>query len=179
MSRLLRLVAVLALTGVTFALPASSASALSCAEPSGWMPDAAHVFVGQVADVRGDAIQVEVSEVWQGEDLAREVWLRRRTDMDVWFPFSSDGKVPQGYSSPVEYVFATGDDLVVDPCGISALGDGLEYGVAGERSPRPPVASGATGVEPDVRSLVPAAAGGVGAVGVAGLVGLLWWRRSR
>jgi hypothetical protein len=178
MRSLLRLVALLVLTGSSLALPASTASALSCAAPADWMPGAAHVFVGRIADVRGDTIQVEVSEVWQGEDLAPQVWLRQQEGLDDWYPFSSDGKAPQGDSSP-EYVIATERDFVVSPCGMWARGEPIGYGVAGERSPRPPVASGNPGAEPEERSLVPVAAGGVGVVGVAGLVALLWRRRTR
>lgn len=175
----LRLVALLVVTCSSLALQAGSASALSCVAPEDWYPKAAHVFVGRITDVRGDTMQVEVSEVWQGEDLAPEVWLERETDMDMWFPFSSGGEVPQGYSSPEEYVFGTQDDFVVSPCGMWSRSEPMEYGVAGERSPRPPLASGNPGGEPDERSLVPVAAGGVGAVGVAGLVALLWRRRTR
>jgi len=179
MSLLLRLVAVLALAGCTFALPASSASALSCAEPSGWMPDADHVFTGRIVEVRGNTMQVAVSEVWQGDDLSEHVWLELQKGMEMWFPFSSNGAVPDGYSSPTEYVIATEDDFVVNPCGIWARSEPLEYGVAGERSPRPPVATGNPGAEPDERSLVPVAAGSLGVVGMSGVVALLWRRRTR
>lgn len=179
MSLLLRLVAVLALTVFTFALPASSASALSCADPSGWMPDADHVFTGRVAEVRGNTMQVEVSEVWQGDDLSEHVWLEFQKGMEMWFPFSSNGAVPDGYSSPTEYVIATQDDFVVSPCGMWARSEPMEYGVAGERSPRPPVAPGATGVEPAGTSLAPAAMGGAGVLGVGALALVLWRRHAR
>lgn len=179
MIRLLRLVAVLALTGCTFVLPASSASALSCVAPAEWYPKAAHVFVGRIVDVRGNTMQVEVSEVWQGDDLAEHVWLEFQKGMEMWFPFSSNGAVPDANSSPTEYVIATQDDFVVSPCGMWARSEPLEYGVAGERSPRPPVASGATGVEPAGTSLAPAAMGGAGVLGVGALALFLWRRHAR
>ena len=158
---------------------APSASALSCVAPEDWYPKAAHVFVGRITDVRGDTMQVEVSEIWQGEDLARHVWLRRAEGMDAWYPFSSDRGVPGGYSSPKEYVVAT-QGFEVNPCGMWDVDEPVEYGVAGQRSPRPPVASGATGVEPDERPSAPmAAAAGAAVVGLGALTGLLWRRRTR
>jgi len=179
MRTVLRLVALFVLTGSWLGMSTSSAYALSCVAPADWYPKAAHVFVGRISDVRGDSMQVEVSEVWQGDDLSEHVWLELQKGMEMWFPFSSNGAVPDGYSSPTEYVIATQDDFVVSPCGMWARSEPMEYGVAGERSPRPPVATGNPGAEPDERSLMPVAAGGVGAVGVAGLVALLWWRRTR
>lgn len=179
MRALLRLVALLVLTGSSLALQTGSASALSCVAPAEWYPKAAHVFVGRIVDVRGNTVQVEVSEVWQGDDLSEHVWLEFQKGMEMWFPFSSNGAVPDGYSSPTEYVIATEDDFVVSPCGMWARSEPLEYGVPGERSPRPPVAPGATGVEPAGTSLAPAAMGGAGVIGVGALALFMWRRRAR
>lgn len=178
MTTIKRLVALLLLAGSTLLIPAPGAFALSCAAPSDWMPDADHVFVGRITDVRGETMQVEVDEVWQGEDLARRVWLRRASGMDGWFPFSVEGRVPDGWSSPTEYVIATHEGFVVDPCGLWARSEPLEYGVPGERSPRPPAAAGASGVEPDERSAAPLVAG-VGVAGAASLGVLALLRRRR
>lgn len=179
MRALLRLVALLVLTGSSLALQTGSASALSCVAPTEWYPKAAHVFVGRIVDVRGNTVQVEVSEVWQGDDLSGHVWLEFQKGMEMWFPFSSNGAVPDGYSSPTEYVIATEDDFVVSPCGMWARSEPLEYGVPGERSPRPPVAPGATGVEPAGTSLAPAAMGGAGVIGAGALALFMWRRRAR
>ena len=179
MKSVIRAAATLTLGIASLLLQAPSASALSCVAPKDWFPKASHVFVGRVSDVRGDTMQLEVGEVWQGEDLARHVWLRRAEDMDTWYPFSADGGVPDGYSSPKQYVVAT-QGFEVSPCGMWGVDEPMEYGVAGQRSPRPPVASGATGVEPGERSSVPmAAAAGAGVIGLGTLMGLLWRRRTR
>ena len=190
-----RTAAALALAVPALVLQAPAASALSCVDPSDWYPDAEHVFVGRISDVAGDRIQVEVREVWQGPDLAERVWLRRNTDMDMWFPFSNRaGEVEDGYSSPDEYVIATQADLVLGPCSLASV-DRSQYGVAGADSPRPPVAAGEAGVEPGVgtgvaeaaatgieppleeSSVAPLAAGGAGVVGAGALAALLWCRR--
>ena len=178
MTTVIRAAAAVAVGAASLLLQAPSASALSCVAARDWFPEASHVFVGRVADVRGDTMLLEVSEVWQGEDLARHVWLRRAEDMDTWYPFSSDRGIPDGYSSPREYVVAT-QGFEVNPCGMWEVDEPVEYGVAGQRSPRPPVASGATGVEPDERSSAPMVAGaGAAVVGLGALTGLLWRRRT-
>jgi hypothetical protein len=175
MNRLLRAAATLVLAGTGLVLHAPGAFALSCVDPSEWYPDAEHVFVARIADVDGSRVAFEVLEVWEGEDLAERVWLRRARGMDMWYPFSSGGEVEDGYSSPAEYVVAVQGDLVVSPCGL-APADGSGYGVGGADSPRPPV-TGEEGVEPQP-SMAPLAAGGAGAVGV-GALATLWWRRRR
>ena len=180
MKYVFRAAATLTLGVASLLLQTPSASALSCVAPRDWFPEASHVLVGRVADVRGDTMQLEVSEVWRGEDLSRHVWLRRAGDMDNWYPFSSDRGVPDGYSSPKEYVVATTQGFEVNPCGMWDADEPVEYGVAGQSSPRPPVASGATGVEPDERSSAPMAAGaGAALVGLGALTGLLMRRRTR
>jgi len=186
MKTLSRAAAAVALAASALVLQAPSASALSCVAPSDWYPRAEHVFVASIADVVGEGVEFAIREVWQGPDLAERVWLRRNTDMDMWFPFSRDGEVPDGYSSPDEYVVAAQADLVVGPCSLAPL-DGGGYGVAGADSPRPPVAAGegdfAMGVEtgvappPEESSAAPLAAGGAGVVGAGALAALLWRRR--
>jgi len=186
MKALSRVAAVLALAAPALVLQSTGASALSCVHPSEWYPQAEHVFVGRVADVAADKIRIDVREVWLGPDLAEQIWMERETSMDLWFPFSRDGEVPEGYSSPDEYVIAAQEDLVLGPCSLAPL-DGGGYGVAGADSPRPPVETGepdvATGVEtglappPERSSAVPLAAGGVGVVGVGALAAVLWRRR--
>jgi hypothetical protein len=188
MGTLLRAAAALVLVGTAPVVNAPAASALSCVDPAEWYPDAAHVFVAHVADVDGSRIAFDVREVWQGEDLAERVWLRRAQGMDMWYPFSSQGEVEDGYSSPVEYVVAVQDDLVVGPCGLAPLDDS-GYGVPGAEAPRAPVSGGADGqapvagtgeegVEPESSMAPPLAAGGAGVVG-AGVLAALWWRRRR
>ena len=186
MKTLSRAAAALALAAPALVLQASGAAALSCVHPSEWYPEAEHVFVASIADVAGDKVQVDVREVWQGADLAERVWLERETSMDMWFPFSDDGEVPDGYSSPEEYVIAAQADLVVGPCSLAPVDEG-GYGVKGADSPRPPVTSGESDVEPAVEmgvappqersSAAPLAAGGAGVVGVGALAALLWRRR--
>lgn len=186
MKTLSRAVAALALAAPALALQATGAAALSCVHPSEWYPEAEHVFVGRVADVAGDKIQVDVREVWRGPDLAQRIWMERDTGMDMWFPFSRDGEVPEGYSSPEEYVIAAQEDLVLGACSLAPL-DGGGYGVPGADSPRPPVAAGETdvatvvetGVAPPSQksSVAPLAAGGAGVVGTGALAALLWRRR--
>jgi hypothetical protein len=159
-------------------LQAQTASALSCVDPSDWYPDAEHVFVGRIADVRGESIELAVREVWQGPDLAERVWMERHTGTDMWFPFSRDGEVPEGYSSPEEYVVAADRDLVLGPCSLAPVGEET-YGVAGADSPRDPVADGETLADPpeEGASTAPLAAGGAGVVGLGALAALLWRRR--
>ena len=186
MKTLSRAGAALTLAAAALVLQAPGASALSCVHPSDWYPEAEHVFVGRVSDVAGDKIQVDVSEVWQGPDLADRIWMERDTSMDMWFPFSRDGEVPEGYSSPEEYVIAAQEDLVLGACSLAPL-DGGGYGVPGADSPRPPAAAGesddATVVEtgvappPERSSAAPLAAGGAGVVGAGALAALLWRRR--
>lgn len=174
----LRPLAVLAVVAAP-AWVASPAAALSCVGPSEWMPAADHVFVGRVADVRGETVRFAVTEVWQGTDLAPHVWLRRNTEMDMWYPFAVDGDVPDGLSSAAEYVVGVDDDLYLDVCDAWARDSGMDHGVRGERSPRAPVPGTEAGVEPDDPA-VPVAAGAAGAVGALGLAtvaGLLWRRR--
>lgn len=177
-------VAVAATAIVALPVPAS---ALSCVQPSDWYPEAKHVFVGRIADVRGDGIQLAVREVWQGPDLAERVWLERDPAIDMWFPFSVDGRIPDGYSSPQEYVVAAQADLVLGPCSLAEVGEDT-YGVDGASSPRPPVAPAELEGTPEETStappgaaetsqeVAPLAAGGVGVVGL-GALGALWWRR--
>jgi hypothetical protein len=173
-----RTCAVLGLGAAFLVIQAPGASALSCVDPAEWYPDAEHVFVARIADVDGPRIAFEVREVWQGEDLAEHVWLRRAEGMDLWYPFSSGGEIEDGYSSQDEYVVAVQEDLVVGPCGL-APAHGSGYGVDGADSPRLPVSAGEEGVEPDgAASTAPLAAGGAGVVG-AGALALLWWRRHR
>jgi MYXO-CTERM domain-containing protein len=176
MKNSLRVASVLGLAATGLVLQVSGASALSCVDPTEWYADAEHVFVGSVADVDGSRIAFEVREVWQGDDLAERVWLRRAQGMDVWYEFSVEGEVEEGYSSPRQYVVAVQEDLVVSPCGLAPV-DGSGYGVPGADSPRPPVLSGEGGVEPEP-SMAPVAVGGVGVIG-AGALGALWWRRRR
>jgi hypothetical protein len=181
MTALARAAAVLGLAAATLALQVPGAAARSCVDPREWYPKADHVFVGQVSDVDGERIQFEVREVWQGEDLAGHVWLRRNDGMDMWFPFSRDGEVEDGYSSTTTYVVAVQDDLVLSPCAL-APDDGSGYGVAGAETPRPPAdpaTAALEGVEPPPeRSVAPLAAGGIGVVGT-GAVALVLWRRRR
>ena len=176
-----RAAAVLGLAAASLALQVPGAAALSCVDPHEWYPTAEHVFVGQVSDVDGERIQFAVREVWQGEDLAGHVWLRRNTDMDMWFPFGRDGEIEDDYSSPTEYVVAVQDDLVLSPCGL-APDDGTGYGVPGAESPRPPADPAEAAMEgiepPPERSVAPLVAGGAGVVG-AGAVALVLWHRRR
>jgi hypothetical protein len=189
MNTVTRAVAALSLAATALVLRPAPASALSCADPSMWYPDAKHVFVGRVTDVRGQGVELEVSEVWQGPDLAEHVWMERNAGMDMWFPFSRDGKVPDGYSSPTEYVVAAQADLVLGPCSLAPVGEGT-YGVEGADAPRPPVAleqlagtpEEATTAPPPAASdedgsAVPVAAGGAGVVGLGALAALLLRRR--
>lgn len=180
MTVLVRAAGLLGLVAASLTLEVPGAAALSCVDPAEWYPKADHVFVGQVSDVEGEHIQFAVREVWQGEDLAAHVWLRRSADMDMWFPFSHGGEVADGYSSSTEYVVAVQDDLVLSPCAL-APDDGTGYGVTGAESPRPPAeeATGASaGVEPPPeRSVAAVAAGGVGVAGAAALALVLWRRR--
>jgi hypothetical protein len=189
MKTLSRAVAALSVALTALVIQTTPASALSCVHPSEWYPEAKHVFVGRISDVRGDGIELEVREVWQGPDLADRVWLQRSTGMDMWFPFSRDGRVPDGYSSPKEYVVATQGDLVLGPCSLAEVG-GDTYGVKGADTPRPPVVSEELAGTPEEAtaapppgasegdgSAAPLAAGGVGAVGLGALSALVWRRR--
>jgi len=192
MKTLSRAVAALVVASTALVLQAQSASALSCADPSDWYPDAEHVFVGRVSDTRGDRIELAVREVWQGPDLAERIWMSRHTGMDMWFPFSRDGEVPDGYSSPEEYVVAADRDLVLGPCALAPV-DGSGYGVAGADSPRDPVAAGEAGEageaaedlialdsggdSPEEGSAAAPLAAGGGVVGLGALAALLWRRR--
>jgi hypothetical protein len=188
MKTLSRAVAALSVAVTALVLQPASASALSCVHPSEWYPEAKHVFVGRVSDVRGDGIALQVREVWQGPDLAERVWLERDTGMDMWFPFSVDGRIPDGYSSPKEYVVATQEDLVLRPCSLAEAGEDT-YGVDGADTPRPPVAAEELAGTPEEvttappvtsdegGSAAPLAAGGVGVVGLGALAAILWRRR--
>lgn len=181
MNIVLRTCTVLGLGAASLALTAPGASALSCVDPSEWYPDAEHVFVGNISDVDGARIEFEVREVWEGDDLAESVWLRRQKGLEMWFEFSEGGEVPDGYSSPTRYVVAVQDDLVVSPCGLSPVGS--DYGVPGAAAPRPPLSGGeqgAVGVAPEPEpeaSMAPLAAAGAGVVGAGALVALLMPRR--
>lgn len=139
----LRFIAAVLLVCAGGTLTAPRATALSCVAPAEWFPRAEVVFVGRIADVAGDHMQFRVDEVWQGPDLAPYVWLPRNTDMDMWWSFSPDGTVPDGYSSPVQYVVATGPDRGVGPCSV-VVDDGSGYGVPGADEPRPPRQDGNT-----------------------------------
>jgi hypothetical protein len=174
MHTLLRAAAGLGLAAALL-VQAPSASALSCVDPAEWYPDAEHVFVARIADVDGSRIAFEVREVWQGEDLAELVWLQRARGLDMWYPFSDQGEVVAGYSSPAEYVVAVEGDQVVSPCGL-APADGRGYDVPGAEDPRPPVADGDEGVDPEP-SMAPLVAGGAGVLGLGALAGYLGWRR--
>jgi hypothetical protein len=188
-----RVSAALFVASSALVLQAQSASALSCVDPSEWYPEAEHVFVGRISDTKGDRIELEVREVWLGPDLAERIWMERHTGMDMWFPFSRDGEVPEGYSSPQEYVVAADRDLVLGPCSLAPVGEGT-YGVAGADSPRDPVAAGEAGesgedaegrivVDPgggspeEGSAAAPLAAGGAGVVGLGSLAAVLWRRR--
>jgi hypothetical protein len=198
MKTLLRAAGALAVASASLVVTAPGASALSCVEPSSFFPDVEHVFVGRIADVQGDRMMFEVQEVWQGEDLPRDLWVPMRLEM--WFPFSTNGDIPDGYSSPRRYVVAVDADLAVSPCSL-APDDGSRYGVD-EGLPRPPfwdaASSGAEGqdVSDPVSGPVsqgpsgsgastaesapaPLVAGGAGAMGVAAVLTALWRRRSR
>ncbi|HSE10811.1 MAG TPA: hypothetical protein VLB29_19260 [Nocardioidaceae bacterium] len=196
MRTLLRAVGAFVVAWGTLLLSAPGASALSCVAPSDFFPGADHVFVGRIADVQGERMRFEVEEVWQGDDLPRDLWVR--IGIEEWFPFSEKGEVPEGYSSPTQYVVATGADLVVTPCSL-APDDGSDYGVD-DGLPRPPVWDAATsGVagegpaqspeaqaepregaadEAGSTSVAPLVAGGAGVAGVAAALTALWWRRS-
>jgi hypothetical protein len=180
---LLRTATALALAGMGLVLHAPGASALSCVDPTEWYPDAEHVFVARIADVDGPRLQLQVREVWQGDDLAERVWVRRDTGLDMWFAFNGDGEIEDGYSSPTEYVVAAQEDLMVGPCSLASV-DGSGYGVPGAEEPRAPVSEGedgraaAVGVQADqAPSIAPLAAGGAGVLGLGALVGFLGWRR--
>jgi hypothetical protein len=196
MKTVTRAVAALSVASTALVLQAQSASALSCADPSDWYAEAEHVFVGRISDTKGDRIELAVREVWLGPDLAERIWMERHTGMDMWFPFSRDGEVPEGYSSPEEYVVAADRDLVLGPCSLAPVGEGT-YGVAGADSPRDPVAAGEAGeagetgedavdhiaLDPgggspeEASAAAPLAAGGAGVVGLGALAALLWRRR--
>ncbi len=207
MTTLLRALGAFAVAAASLVLGAPSAFALSCVAPSEFFPDADHVFVGRIADVQGKRMLFEVQEVWQGDDLPRDLWVP--VGIEMWFPFADrHGEVPDGYSSPKQYVVATDADLLVTPCSL-APDDGSRYGVD-DGIPRPPVwdaaSSGAEGQEvsgpvsdplsgpvsdsasqppsgsgaPEAASSpAPFVAGGAGVVGAAAALTALWRRRSR
>lgn len=185
MRTLLRAVGALVVASASLVLSAPGASALSCAGPSEYFPEADHVFVGRIADVQGERMRFEVEEVWQGDDLPRDLWVS--IGFEEWFPFSHKGELPEGYSSPTRHVVATGADLVVTPCSL-APDDGSDYGVD-HGLPRPPVWDAATsGLAGETRegaareagstSVAPLVAGGAGVAGAAAVLAALRRRRS-
>lgn len=96
------------------ALLAPPASALSCIGPRLVLKDASVVYAGRVVDARDSRILVEVSEVWRGEAVAEQVWLR--LDLESWFPWADrDGRVPNGFTTARDWVFAP-EDGSVSPC---------------------------------------------------------------
>lgn len=178
MRALLRGTAVLVLAAVpTLALP-PTAQALSCVGPEQVMTDSENVFVGRVSDARDDALELTVTEVWKGADLAPRLWLERAPDMDVWMPFAEDGEIEDGYSSPELYLVAFDADLVVGPCSLWPQEDLDEFGVVAPAETRPPVGSGLAGdAPPEGPSLAPVVAGSAGVLGIGAVAAVLWRRR--
>lgn len=178
MRALARGTAVLVLAAVPVLTLPSAAQALSCVGPEQVMADSENVFVGRVSDARDDALELTVTEVWKGADLAPRLWLERAPDMDMWMPFAEDGEIEDGYSSPELYLVAFDADRVVGPCSMWPHDDLDEFDVAAPADTRPPVAGGLAGEEPpEGLSLAPVAAGSAGVLGLGAVAAVLWRRR--
>ena len=119
----------------------------SCADDSG-PAGSPVVFVGTPVEDRGGHTKFEVTEVWEGPDLAPEVWLLTGQEQPPW-PLS----LLQSVGSSNDATLVSGDSYVIGATEAFTTNDctiGSPDGAASLRpeDPREPVDSGTDGVDP-------------------------------
>jgi hypothetical protein len=154
------------------------AATASCAEGSG-PAGSPVVFVGTAGEQRGSYTRFAVSEVWQGPDLAPEVWLLTGQEQPPWplslvlgVSSSNDATLTSGE----RYVVGASEDFATGACSIDEASTEATAGQRPEEA-RPPVdAGGAEGADPPLGAV---GKGLVGAAVVATLGAVLVVRRRR
>jgi MYXO-CTERM domain-containing protein len=116
LSLLVLLAPLLAVLGPGFAV--QPASALSCIDPGSAALRADHLFTGRITDAQDGRILVDVGEIWNGGPMAATVWLA--AELDGWWDGLENGRIPDGYSSPTTWLFASRANATgaqsVNPC---------------------------------------------------------------
>jgi hypothetical protein len=163
------------------------AAALSCVGPDAVLKSAESIIAGRITDYRDHRIRVSVDEIWRGERVAEEIWLR--VELEGWWPgIGRNGKLPEGWSPAGQWVFAPKDGAV-NPCTawrpdtfndqtITAFRPEEPAGPLKPSEPIPP-GSPVVATEPETvsRTALGTAAAGGAAVGLLGGLAFTWLRR--
>lgn len=143
LSRALAALAVpfLLLASVAAASPASADCAMVEFPPAG----SPVIFSGTVVEERGTYARFEVDHVWEGPDLADEVWVQGGTEQATW-PFSLWGQSMSSIDAEFEvgeaYVVGASDDFTTTTCSVTPAD-----GVSLPNDVRAPTGDGAQGAD--------------------------------
>ena len=142
--RVVGLIVAVAVSGVL--LPAQPAEA-SCAQGAG--PDGAPVvFVGVAESERRGYTRFHVEKVWDGPDLAPEVWVRSGQEQPMWplsLFYGVGSSVDADFVSGERYVVGASGSFATDACSVTEANARLRRAGA-----REPIADGAVGADPPI-----------------------------
>lgn len=137
-----------AFAGCLISVPLAPASA-SCAAASG--PEGSPIiFVGTAEDERGGYTRFTVSEVWEGPDLAAEVWVLSGQQQPS-FPFNLISTVASSvdadFTDGERYLVGADGEFETNACRVQEMST-----VPADQAPpngvREPTGDGATGADP-------------------------------
>ena len=108
----------------TVLLGLSGPAAASCAD-DGFAPEGSPVvFSGIVVEDRGAYTRLAVDKVWEGPDLAGEVWVQGGQGQ-AWWPLNLFQQVESSVDAEFEvgeqYVVGASDDFTTSACSVAAV----------------------------------------------------------
>lgn len=157
------------------ALLAAPAPALADCAADGFGPDGRPVvFSGIVVEDRGAYTRFSVDKVWEGPDLAGEVWVQGGQDQ-TWWPLNLFQQVASSVDAEFEvgeqYVVGADEDFTTNLCSVAAIDERPV-----PEDAREPVGNGSEGADVPMS---PAKQTVLAAGGLAVLVGVVVARRRR
>lgn len=141
--------------GMTIVLSASGTAHASCTEDSG--PAGSPVqFLGVAEEERRGFTRFMVVEVWEGPDLAPEVWVQSGQKQSPW-PFSAvtsvGSSVDADFRDGATYLVGATDDFTTNECTITETSAGGEDLADQPDKTRAPVTDGTQGADPPIGPL--------------------------